>query len=129
MNILEIVRFAIRGLVANRLRSSLTTLGILIGVGSVIILVAVGNGSSKQIQNNIEKLGTNTIMVQRGGGGFGPSARNRQGSSKPLTIADAVALSDPKKAPNIKQVAPIASASSTCTNGRSEEHTSELQSH
>ena len=117
MNILEIVRFAIRGLVANRLRSSLTTLGILIGVGSVIILVAVGNGSSKQIQNNIEKLGTNTIMVQRGGGGFGPSARNRQSSSKPLTIADAVALSDPKKAPNIKQVAPIASASATCTNG------------
>ena len=54
MNILEIVRFAIRGLVANRLRSTLTTLGILIGVGSVIILVAVGNGSSKQIQNNIE---------------------------------------------------------------------------
>jgi putative ABC transport system permease protein len=74
MNIFEIIRFAIRGLIANGLRSALTTLGILIGVGSVIVLTAVGNGSSKAISSSIEKLGTNTITVQRGGGGFGPSA-------------------------------------------------------
>ena len=118
MNIFEIIRFAIRGLIANGLRSALTTLGILIGVGSVIVLTAVGNGSSKAISSSIEKLGTNTITVQRGGGGFGPSARNRQGATKPLTVADTIALVDPVKAPHVKQAAPVANASGvTCTNG------------
>jgi putative ABC transport system permease protein len=54
----EVVRFAWRGLGANRMRSALTTLGVLIGVGAVILLVAVGNGSAVQIQRNIERLGT-----------------------------------------------------------------------
>ncbi len=47
MNPSEIVRFALRGIATNRLRSVLTTLGILIGVGAVILLVAVGNGSAQ----------------------------------------------------------------------------------
>jgi putative ABC transport system permease protein len=56
-----------RGLSANKLRSSLTVLAILIGVGAVIILVAVGNGSSQAVQNRIKALGTNTItIVNRG---------------------------------------------------------------
>ena len=63
MNILEIMRFALRGLTTNKLRTTLTTLGIAIGVASVIILIAVGNGSSKQIQASIDKLGTNTITI------------------------------------------------------------------
>ena len=119
MNFFEMVRFAVRGLVANRLRSALTTLGILIGVGSVIILVAVGNGSSKQIQDNIAKLGTNTITVMRGGGGFGARAQSRNTQGKPLTVGDAVQLSDKKSAPNVKQAAPVSNATSVCTNGSS----------
>ena len=117
MNILEIVRFAIRGLGTNKLRTALTTLGIAIGVASVIILIAVGNGSSKQIQSSIDRLGTNTITIQANRGGFGRQAASRSASSKPLTVADALALSSPTKAPDIKQVAPVASASATCTNG------------
>jgi putative ABC transport system permease protein len=69
----EIFRFAVRGLAANKLRSGLTTLGILIGVGAVILLVAVGNGSSHQIQQNIERLGSNSLTVTKSTtGGRGP---------------------------------------------------------
>ena len=55
-----------RGVTANKLRSALTTLGILIGVAAVIILVAVGTGSSKAVQDSISKLGSNTLTVTAG---------------------------------------------------------------
>ena len=71
MNFLEIIRFSIRGLSVNRMRSALTTLGIMIGVMSVIVLIAVGNGSSKAVQSSLDRLGTNSIQVRSGGGGFG----------------------------------------------------------
>src|SRR4029079_19730170 len=70
MSFYEIIRFALRGLSANKLRSALTMLGILIGVAAVILLVAVGNGSAKASSDRIEALGTNTITVMstiRGG--------------------------------------------------------------
>ena len=63
MNIFEALRVAVAGLLANRLRSSLTMLGILIGVAAVILLVAVGNGASVQINNQIQALGANVIFV------------------------------------------------------------------
>ncbi|TMR09836.1 ABC transporter permease, partial [Nonomuraea zeae] len=74
MNQFEILRFALRGLLANKMRSSLTTLGILIGVAAVIMLVAVGEGSSQSIQKNIQRLGANTLTISpsfSGGGGAG----------------------------------------------------------
>ena len=73
MTLLDDLRSALRGLSANKLRSALTVLGILIGVGAVIILVAVGNGSSQAVQNRFKALGTNTItIVNRGRFGRGP---------------------------------------------------------
>ncbi|MCP2341122.1 ABC transporter permease [Actinomadura rupiterrae] len=81
--ILEVLRFALRGIGANKLRTGLTTLGILIGVAAVITLVAVGNGSSKAIRDSIQRLGANTLTVTKSttgragrfgggsGGGFG----------------------------------------------------------
>jgi putative ABC transport system permease protein len=57
------LRIAIAGATSNKLRSLLTILGVLIGVGAVIILVAVGTGSSAQVQANIDRLGTNTLTV------------------------------------------------------------------
>ncbi len=116
MNVLEIVRMAIRGLTANRMRSGLTTLGILIGVAAVILLVAFGNGTSVQVQSNISKLGTNSLTIFQGGGGFGGrQSRATTTASKALTIADAEALLDPTLAPDVKQVAPIVDASATCS--------------
>ena len=74
----EVLRFALRGLAANKLRSGLTMLGILIGVGAVILLVAVGNGSSKQVQKNIERLGTNTLTVTPSTSGRRARGRRRR---------------------------------------------------
>lgn len=116
MSLFEIIRFAISGLNANRLRSGLTTLGILIGVASVIILTAVGNGSSQQIQKNIQRLGTNSLTIQQGGGGgFGRLSRTSNSSAQRLTIGDATALTNKTNAPSIKSVAPVAEASAACT--------------
>jgi putative ABC transport system permease protein len=97
----EVVRFALRGLSANKLRSALTMLGILIGVAAVILLVAVGNGSAKAISDRIEALGTNTVTVMS------------SGQSSSLTPALADALADPVLAPDVASVSPVVSASST----------------
>ena len=59
----QVMRFALTGLASNKVRSALTALGILIGVGSVILLVAVGNGSSKAIEASLDQLGTNSLTV------------------------------------------------------------------
>ena len=111
----EVWRFAWRGITANRMRSSLTVLGVLIGVSSVIVLTAVGTGSALSVQQSIQKLGTNSITVSAlGGGRF---SRNANSNAKQLTIRDATALNDPVKAPDVKSAAPVLQASATCTYG------------
>jgi putative ABC transport system permease protein len=91
-------------------------LGILIGVGSVIVLVAVGNGSSQNIQKRIDSLGTNTLIVMRGGG-FARGAGGRAGigtqsRGSTLTVADANALSDKSMAPDVVGASPVVMAQS-----------------
>jgi putative ABC transport system permease protein len=71
VNVAESARFAVRGVTANKLRSALTTLGILIGVAAVIILVAVGTGSSLAVQQSLSRLGSNTLNVTASQGGTG----------------------------------------------------------
>ncbi len=108
------VRSALRGLAANKLRSALTVLGILIGVGAVIILVAVGTGSSQAVQNRIKLLGTNTItVVNRGRFGRGPSTGGTQIRPATITAADVTQLENPAQAPDIATVSPVVSASET----------------
>src|SRR3984957_4456534 len=93
MNVLASLRFAVRGISSNKLRSMLTTLGILIGVAAVIVLLSVGTGSSAAVKKSIARLGTKTLTVNRsasgngragagafaggagGAGGFGAAAR------------------------------------------------------
>ncbi|MBX6381670.1 MAG: ABC transporter permease [Microbispora sp.] len=127
MNPVEVLRFALRGLSANKMRSALTMLGILIGVAAVILLVAIGEGSSRQIQQNIQQLGANTLTITPstfgGGGGGGGIARvfaragggQRQNTgprtqAKNLTVEDARALADPANAPSVKSVSPVVTA-------------------
>src|SRR5689334_6569245 len=107
MSLAEVVRFALRGLAANKLRSALTMLGILIGVAAVILLVAVGNGSAKAISDRIEALGTNTITVMSTGRGGSTSTA--------LTKPMADALADPVLAPDVKSVSPVVSTAATIT--------------
>ncbi|MDQ1480701.1 MAG: putative transport system permease protein, partial [Actinomycetota bacterium] len=102
---LSSVRIALRGIVANKMRSFLTTLGILIGVASVILVVAVGAGSAAATRANLEALGSNTLTVRTGGFGFGARA-GTQSTTVSITNADVQALSDKSQAPDIAQVVP-----------------------
>ncbi|MEV8630576.1 ABC transporter permease [Streptosporangium sp. NPDC051023] len=126
MSRLEILRFALRGLAANKLRSFLTTLGILIGVAAVILLVAFGEGASQSIQKSIQRLGANTLTVSAsfaggGGGGFGGfgavggGTRQNTGprtQARQLTLEDAKALADPEQVPSARSVSPVVTTSS-----------------
>jgi putative ABC transport system permease protein len=111
VNAIETIRFAIRGVMANKLRSGLTVLGILIGVAAVILLVAVGNGSAKAIQQSIERLGTNTLTVSSGGVRQSTSAI--QNTSLTSDLVDA--LSDRDAAPDVKSVSPVVTNSPAVT--------------
>jgi putative ABC transport system permease protein len=113
----ETIRTALAGLAANKLRSGLTVLGMTIGVGAVIVLIAVGNGSSKQVQSSIQALGSNTLTVMPGGGGFGPSSTSSSASVS-LTLDDAKALEDPTLAPDVASASPVVNVqSATLVNG------------
>jgi putative ABC transport system permease protein len=114
---IQIFRFALAGLAANKLRSALTTLGILIGVGSVILLVAVGNGSSQSVQNAISSLGANSITVLHTGGVTGSTSTTTAfAEPQNLTTADAQALA---AAQGVASVSPVVSTSETLDNGAS----------
>jgi putative ABC transport system permease protein len=63
MNILECLRVALRGLTNNKMRTALTMLGIIIGVGVVILVVAIGQGATKQVTDTVNSLGTNLLTV------------------------------------------------------------------
>jgi putative ABC transport system permease protein len=115
MNIYEALRIAFGGLLANRLRSSLTMLGILIGVAAVILLVAVGNGASVQINSQIQSLGANVIYVYpanaRGAGGVSQGF----GSSQTLTQADVTAINSRQQDPDVVAAIPIAQSGGQIT--------------
>lgn len=111
----ESVRIALAGILHNRMRSALTMLGMLIGVASVILLVAVGTGSSQAVQKTIEGLGTNLLQINRQGGfgGFGRATVGTQSRATNLTAADVKALEDKTQNPDIVAVAPVMNASVT----------------
>jgi putative ABC transport system permease protein len=104
----ETLRIAWGGIAANKLRSGLTIVGMTIGVASVIVLIAVGNGSSKAIKSQIQSLGTNVLLVQSGVGRGGSGASSA--SSVALTKKDAEALQEPGKAPDVMSASPVVSA-------------------
>ena len=87
MSLREAFRVAIKALVGNRLRSALTTLGVLIGVLSVVLLVAIGQGAREEITGAIEGLGSNLLFVLPGDGDFGSAPTRSQ-----FTIEDVEAI-------------------------------------
>ncbi|HEY8753997.1 MAG TPA: ABC transporter permease [Arthrobacter sp.] len=114
MNLLESARFALSGVASNKMRSILTTLGILIGIASVIILLAVGAGTSNNIKAQIGKLGTNVLTVSRSTSVGGRATGGQTGASRTrstnLTVDDEHALTDPVLAPDVARTAPIVQA-------------------
>jgi putative ABC transport system permease protein len=108
----QVLRIAWGGIAANKLRSGLTILGMTIGVASVIVLIAVGNGSSKAVQSRIQSLGTNVLIVMPSGGGFRLGRRaSASTTSISLTKQDAAALQNPSLAPDVKSASPVVNAS------------------
>ena len=93
MSILDAARIAFLAIAANRVRSSLTALGMIIGVSSVIVLIAVGQGTQKGVTDQIRGLGTDLIFVQAGVGEAAPGqAAGGFGSANTLVLSDADAI-------------------------------------
>jgi putative ABC transport system permease protein len=101
MNIGQSILEALETLNGNKLRSGLTILGIVIGVGAVIAMLAVGQGAQNTITGAISGIGTNLLFVFSGNNV--QDVRN----PKPLTLADAQAIADPFAAPDVIAVAPV----------------------
>jgi putative ABC transport system permease protein len=106
----ETLRTAWVGLMSHRLRTALTVLGITIGIASVIVLIAVGKGSSDAVQESIDALGSNTLTVMAA-----PGATTAGEATVSVTLeeADAEALEDHEKAPAVKSASPVLNASGT----------------
>ncbi len=105
MDFNELLSSALEALTLNKLRTSLATLGIVIGIGSVIALVSLGQSSQKQVSTQIQSLGANLLTVLPGAqttGGISAGA----GSSETLTDEDATALSTSPQATDLQAVSP-----------------------
>jgi putative ABC transport system permease protein len=105
MKLLESLRIALRSIGANKMRSALTMLGMIIGVGAVIALMSIGQGAQAQISSQIRGIGTNLLFISPGAQQQG-GVRQASGTQPTLTYEDAVALSDGDAFPEIALVAP-----------------------
>jgi putative ABC transport system permease protein len=118
---------AASGILANKARTTLTLLGMIIGVASVIVAVAIGNGSSAKVINSLNALGTNLVEVQPGAT-FSGGVRGRAGSASTLTAADAQALADQAypggSLPDVQLVAPEDSVNTQAVAGSNNTGTS-----
>jgi putative ABC transport system permease protein len=108
MDILAIIRIAMRALARNKMRSSLTMLGIIIGVGAVIAMVSVGQGAQEQAQQQIAAMGSNMLFVQSGTVTRG-GMRMGWGATKTLIYEDMQAIL--RECPSVKAAAPGSNAS------------------
>ena len=104
INIPSTFKISFRALRVNKMRSALTMLGIIIGVGAVIAMVAVGTGASKKIAEQISTMGSNLLIVLPGATTSG-GVRMGAGTQPTLSMADAEAIQ--KECPAVSDVAPI----------------------
>ena len=95
MSIIEAVRVALQGLASNKLRSLLTMLGIIIGVGSVISMMAIGQGANEAAQASLRSMGTNVLSLFTGQQvGAGPRLSRRAGTARPQGAGEALGQVD-----------------------------------
>jgi len=106
INIVSTVKISFRALRVNKMRSALTMLGIIIGVGAVIAMLAVGTGASRRISEYISKMGSNLLMIVPGTTTAG-GVRMGSGTQPTLTLADAEAILKESRA--VSDVAPVLS--------------------
>jgi len=118
VTLLKTIETGLRGLMGHRLRSILTTLGILFGVAAVITTVGIGQASADSVNARISSLGTNLLTISPGstlsGGVFGGGA-----SANTLTMDDVRGLSDHGNAPDVQAVAPVVQTRKTLVSSTS----------
>lgn len=105
---MNLVKIALRAISANKMRSFLTALGIIIGVGSVITMLAIGQGSKKSIQANVASMGSNMIMIHPGADMRG-GVRQDASSMETLKMTDYENIKD--QCDYIKGISPVVSSS------------------
>lgn len=109
MSIGQAFKEAFESLIANKMRSGLTILGIVIGVAAVIAMLAIGTGAQETITGSISGLGSNLLFV------FSGSSEGDVRNPQPLTIYDSEAIADPFQAPSVSGVAPVIQSNATVT--------------
>jgi putative ABC transport system permease protein len=116
VSLLKTIETGLRSLLGHRLRSVLTTLGILFGVAAVIATVGIGQASSDSVTARITSLGTNLLTISAGStvsaGVFGGG-----GSANTLTMSDVQGLQDRQSAPDIAAVAPVSQGRASLVDG------------
>jgi putative ABC transport system permease protein len=116
MNLLESMRIAMRALAANKLRSILTMLGIIIGVGAVIALMSIGRGVQKYVTDQFAGLGSNLLFISPGQLADGPPQRRE--NVKLLTLNDMYAVADRARVPSVRAVSAEFAANATLNRGK-----------
>src|SRR3989338_8817682 len=122
MDFTETIIEAISTLTLNKLRTGLATLGIVIGIGSVIALVSLGQAAQKAVASQIQSLGSNLLTVSPGAQSAG-FVRGAAGGSTTLTFEDAKALKDSPQVATVKNVSPEFSRRTQVTTGRKNTNT------
>ncbi len=117
MNWLDTFRTGVDAVRTHRLRSSLTVIGITIGIAAVILTVGLGEGAQNDVRSQINSLGTNLLVISPGSATSTAGVRGGFGSASTLTRSDADALSNKVTAPDIAEVAATTSSQASLTAG------------
>jgi len=112
MKLTNLLIAALRSLAKNKMRTFLTMLGIIIGVASVIAMLAIGQGSKQSIQAQISTLGTNVLMIFPQASNTG-GVRMEAGSSQKMTLEDVTAIAN--RCPSVAYVTPQVRSSRPCS--------------
>ncbi len=125
MELRELIIQSFSSLTLNKIRTGLATLGIIIGIGSVIALISLGQSSQKAVQNQIQSLGANLLTVIPGSQNSG-SVRGAIGGGTTLTYEDALAIKNSSQITTVKNVSPEFSRRAQVTAGRNNTNTQVL---
>jgi putative ABC transport system permease protein len=123
MDLSELISEALSTLTVNKMRTGLATLGIIIGIGSVIALISLGQSSQKSIENQIQSLGSNLLSVIPGSSQSAGGVRGGFGSSTTLTYNDAKALANNTSITSIQNISPEYDRRTQVTAGRNNTNT------
>ncbi len=113
--LVESIRLALRTIARNTMRSFLTVLGVVIGVAAVIAMMTIGSGSAQQVSQEVGSLGSNLLMVRKGGVAFGPGSRESAAAAAELSVKDADSIQ--AEISGVEAAAPLSSRSLTAIFG------------